>query len=98
VISFVAPLEYDAKASKNWKEKQPLMHQLITVLKEIGFQINQYGNHSKRLMTRNEIGMGSNATLRLSLVGALKGPHLFDIVEPHWKKETIELKKAISTL
>jgi glutamyl-tRNA synthetase len=37
-------------------------------------------------MTRNEIGMGSNATFRLSLVGALKGPHLFDIVEPIGKR------------
>jgi glutamyl-tRNA synthetase len=36
VISSLAPLEYDAKASKNWKEETtPLMHQLITVLKEI---------------------------------------------------------------
>jgi glutamyl-tRNA synthetase len=32
----------------------------------------------------------SNATFRLSLVGALKGPHLFDImVELIGKKETI---------
>jgi glutamyl-tRNA synthetase len=29
----------------------------------------------------------SNATFRLSLVGALKGPHLFDIVELIGKKK-----------
>jgi glutamyl-tRNA synthetase len=35
----------------------------------------------------------------LSLVGALKGPHLFDIVEVIGKEETIKrLEKAIATL
>jgi hypothetical protein len=45
-------------------------------------------------MTRNEIGMGKVMQPSLSLVGALKGPHLFDIVELHWKKKLfLELKK-----
>jgi nondiscriminating glutamyl-tRNA synthetase len=34
---------------------------------------------------------------RLSLVGALKGPHLFDIIEVIGKQETItRLQKAIT--
>jgi hypothetical protein len=41
----------------------------------------------------------SNATFRLSLVGALKGPHLFDIVYWKKKKQLAEFKKArIETL
>ena len=40
-------------------------------------------------MTANEIGMGKvMQPLRLSLVGALKGPHLFDIIEMIGKEET----------
>jgi glutamyl-tRNA synthetase len=51
-------------------------------------------------MTQNEIGMGKvMQPVRLSLVGALKGPHLFDIVELIGKEETIKrLEKAIATL
>jgi glutamyl-tRNA synthetase len=38
-------------------------------------------------MTKNEIGMGKvMQPFRLSLVGALKGPHLFDIVDLLEKK------------
>ena len=37
--------------------------------------------------------------LRLSLVGALKGPHLFDIMEMIGKEATISrIEKAIATL
>jgi glutamyl-tRNA synthetase len=36
---------------------------------------------------------------RLSLVGALKGPHLFDIAELIGKQETIQrIQKAIASL
>jgi glutamyl-tRNA synthetase len=36
---------------------------------------------------------------RLSLVGALKGPHLYDIVEVIGKEETIKrIERAIATL
>jgi glutamyl-tRNA synthetase len=54
----------------------------------------------KDWMTENEIGMGKvMQPFRLSLVGALKGPHLFDIVELIGKEETIKrLQKAIATL
>ena len=51
-------------------------------------------------MIRNEIGMGKiMQPFRLSLVGALKGPHLFDIVEIIGKEETIKrIQKAVTTL
>ena len=54
----------------------------------------------KEWMTTNEIGMGKvMQPLRLSLVGALKGPHLFDIIEMIGKAETVKrIEKAIASL
>ena len=99
---FVAPTAYDEKAAKNWKEDTPhLMQQLISVLENIGdFTSVNIETIVKDWMTKNEIGMGKvMQPFRLSLVGALKGPHLFDIVEFIGKEETIKrLEKAIATL
>jgi glutamyl-tRNA synthetase len=99
---FVAPTTYDEKAAKNWKEDTPhLMQQLISVLENIGdFTSVNIETIVKDWMTKNEIGMGKvMQPFRLSLVGALKGPHLFDIVELIGKDETIKrLEKAIATL
>jgi len=99
---FVAPTSYDEKAAKNWKEETPnLMQQLISVLENIGdFTSVNIETIVKDWMTKNEIGMGKvMQPFRLSLVGALKGPHLFDIVELIGKDETIKrLEKAITSL
>nr|WP_294773557.1 glutamate--tRNA ligase [uncultured Flavobacterium sp.] len=99
---FVAPTAYDEKAAKNWKEDTPhLIQQLISVLENVGeFSSANIETIVKDWMTKNEIGMGKvMQPLRLSLVGALKGPHLFDIVELIGKEETIKrLGKAIATL
>ena len=77
------------------------MKNLIEVLNEIDdFTSNTIETIVKEWMTRNEIGMGKiMQPFRLSLVGALKGPHLFDIVEIIGKEETIKrIQKAITTL
>ena len=99
---FEAPTSYDEKAAKNWKEETPnLMQQLISVLENIGdFSSLNIEVTVKDWMTKNEIGMGKvMQPFRLSLVGALKGPHLFDIVELIGKEETIKrIEKAITTL
>jgi glutamyl-tRNA synthetase len=99
---FVAPTSYDEKARKNWKEETPtLMQELISVLGEItDFTSLNIETIVKDWMTKNEIGMGKvMQPFRLSLVGALKGPHLFDIVELIGKEETIQrIEKAIATL
>ncbi|MDD5149909.1 MAG: glutamate--tRNA ligase [Flavobacterium sp.] len=99
---FVTPTSYDEKASKNWKEETPaLMQELISVLSEItDFTSLNIETIVKNWMTKNEIGMGKvMQPFRLSLVGALKGPHLFDIVELIGKEETIKrIEKAIATL
>jgi glutamyl-tRNA synthetase len=99
---FVAPTSYDEKASKNWKEETPaLMQELISVLKEItDFTSLNIETIVKDWMTTTEIGMGKvMQPFRLSLVGALKGPHLFDIAEIIGKEETRKrIEKAIATL
>ncbi|MFV8341556.1 glutamate--tRNA ligase [Flavobacterium sp. XS2P39] len=99
---FLAPTSYDEKASKNWKAETPaLMQELISVVEEItDFNSLNIETIVKDWMTKNEIGMGKvMQPFRLSLVGALKGPHLFDIVEVIGKDETItRIQKAIATL
>lgn len=99
---FVTPTAYDEKAAKNWKEETPnLMQQLISVLENIGdFTSINIETVVKDWMTKNDIGMGKvMQPFRLSLVGALKGPHLFDIIELIGKDETIKrLEKAIASL
>ena len=99
---FLAPTSYDEKAAKNWKEETPkLMQRVSEVLNSIDdFTSVNIETTLKNWMTENEIGMGKvMQPLRLSLVGALKGPHLFDIVEMIGKKETIKrIDKAIASL
>ena len=54
----------------------------------------------KAWITEQNIGFGSvMQPLRLSLVGALHGPHLFDIIEMIGKEETINrIQHAIKEL
>ncbi len=99
---FVAPSSYDEKAAKNWKEDTPaLMQRVIEVLSRINdFTSANVETILKDWMAQNEIGMGKvMQPLRLSLVGALKGPHLFDIAEIIGKDETVSrIQKAIVAL
>jgi glutamyl-tRNA synthetase len=99
---FEAPSSYDEKAAKNWKEETSgLMQNLIAVLEGIqDFNAANMESIVKDWMTANDIGMGKvMQPFRLSLVGALKGPHLFDIAELIGKEETIQrIQKAIANL
>lgn len=99
---FVAPTAYDEKALKNWKEETPvLLKQLTTVLESIeDFSSSNIETVVKEWMTNNEIGMGKiMQPFRLCIVGAMKGPHLFDIVAIIGKEESISrIKKAIETI
>jgi len=99
---FEAPTSYDEKATKNWKEDTgDLMKQLIVVLEGVeDFSSEKIETIVKDWMAENEIGMGKiMQPFRLSLVGALKGPHLFDIAAFIGKQETINrIQKAISVL
>ncbi|MGV7107943.1 glutamate--tRNA ligase [Flavobacterium sp. U410] len=99
---FVAPTSYDEKATKKWNEETK------ELLQKVIEQLNSYAdftsltieNSLKEWMAANEIGMGKvMQPLRLSLVGELKGPHLFDIIEMIGKEETIKrIEKAIATV
>ena len=100
---FEAPTTFDEKASKkNWKEDtSEIMHQLIAVISTIeDFSSVNTEKEIKEWITAKEIGFGKvMQPLRLSLVGALKGPHLFDIIEMIGKEETIKrIENAIKNM
>jgi glutamyl-tRNA synthetase len=100
---FIAPTEFDVKASKKaWKEGAPeLMAELIAVLTKINnFSTENVETIVKEWITSKEIGFGKvMQPLRLSLVGAMKGPHIFDIMSMIGKEETIDrITFAIKTL
>lgn len=99
---FEAPFEYEARvSSKNWKEDtSELMLELINILQNIKeFNSQNIEAVVKEWITFKEIGFGKiMQPFRLSLVGALKGPPLFEIAELIGKHETINrLNKAINT-
>ena len=99
---FEAPAAYDEKASKNWKpETAELMNKLIDVLENtLDFSSVNTEAVVKAWMEENGIGMGKvMQPLRLSLVGSLKGPAVFDIMALIGKEETINrIKNAIAAL
>jgi len=98
---FETPASYDEKASKkNWKpDTAEIMQELISEIKKIGdFSSENTETQIKSWITKKEIGFGKvMQPLRLSLVGALKGPHLFDIMAMIGKEETINrIENAIN--
>ncbi len=99
---FEAPTKYDEKASKNWKEDTPaLMRDLIEKISEINDFTSENVEHIiKTWMSENEIAMGKiMQPLRLSLVGELKGVHVFDIISIIGKDETIKrIEQALQQL
>jgi glutamyl-tRNA synthetase len=89
---FQSPTSYDEKSlNKIWKEDtEGLLNNLIDIINNaIRFTSEDLENSVKEWITSNEIGFGKvMQPLRLSLVGSLKGPHLFDIIEYIGKEET----------
>ncbi|MGB1269675.1 MAG: glutamate--tRNA ligase [Flavobacteriaceae bacterium] len=96
---FEAPTTYDAKALKKAiKEDTPeLINELINKLESIeDFSSENLQTLVKGWITAKEIGFGKvMQPLRLSLVGAMKGPDVFDIMSLLGKDNTIERLKAI---
>ena len=99
---FEAPITYDDKASKNWKDETPdLMRKLIETITAINdFSSENVELIIKNWMSENEIAMGKiMQPLRLSLVGELKGVHVFDIIAIIGKVESVKrIEKAIQQL
>lgn len=100
---FEAPTEYDAKVvKKRWKNQVPAqMTELTALLKTVeDFSSTNTEVVVKAWISENEYGMGAimNA-FRLAIVGAGKGPHLFDIIAMIGKEETIaRMDRALSEL
>jgi len=100
---FKTPEDYDVKASKKqWKEgTSALMNELIIVLASIDdFSSKTIEETVKSWISSKEIGFGKiMQPLRLAIVGEMKGPHLFDIIDMIGKDEAVlRIKKIIKTL
>ena len=100
---FRAPSDYDPKAvKKGWKEETPeLMKELVEILNSTDeFTSPRVEDRVKEWITSGEIGFGKvMQPFRLSVVGALKGPHLFDICELIGRQETVDrIETAIRKL
>lgn len=100
---FTTPEHYDEKAiRKQWKpDTGSIMNQLVSILKEISdFSSQNLEDRVKQWITDNELAFGKvMAPLRLLLVGALQGPHVFDILELIGKEESIKrIEKGIVEL
>lgn len=100
---FKAPESYDEKAvKKRWKsESYDQMTNLIPVLAGIGdFSPETIESVVKKWIEEKEynLGMVMNA-FRLLIVGALMGPHLFDIVALIGREETIRrIEEGLSSI
>lgn len=90
---FEAPKEYDHKVvKKRWKKNTPeIMTGLMEILRAVDDFTSENTEHAvKAWIEEKEAGMGAvmNA-FRLCVVGAMKGPHMFDIIALIGKKETL---------
>ncbi len=90
---FIPPETFDRNVvRKRWKTETPLiMQELMNLLADVeDFTASGTEKIVKQWITSKELGMGEvmNA-FRLLIVGALKGPHLFNIIEILGKEETL---------
>lgn len=100
---FVTPNAYDEKAiRKQWKEDTPeIMKQLVLVLRSIAdFTSEIIETAVKEWIEKENYSLGKvMPSLRLVIVGEMKGPHIFDILELVGKEETIlRIEKAIEQI
>lgn len=100
---FVAPDSYNEKAvKKQWKEDTPdILNQLVSVLESItDFSSENVETLIKAWIGAQELSFGKvMPPLRLVIVGDMKGPHIFDILEMIGKNESIQrITKAIAVL
>lgn len=100
---FIAPTEYVEKdAKKYWKDDAPaLMRELTEILKSIDDY--SFANTEKIIsawITEKELGFGKVMNpFRVALIGAAKGPHMFDVMEIIGKEETIRrMEKALEAM
>ena len=100
---FTAPTEYDEKSlKKRWKEDSPRhMKEMLNLLEaQDDWSAEALDNLIMPWIEKNEYGIGivMNA-FRICLVGAARGPHIWEITSVLGKEETIRrVKVAIDKL
>ncbi len=100
---FVAPESYDADVvKKRWKPETPAQ---LNELKELLESLTEFSPASTEMAVKSWIGeKGYNTgavmnSFRLVVVGASRGPHMFDIISWIGKEETIRrIEKGIKTI
>jgi len=96
---FVSPSEYDEKFLKKAckEDTAQLMMKLVSILETIDdFSSENSEAIVKKWLEADEIGFGRvMSPFRLALVGAGKGPHVFDIAEIIGKEETLKRIKLL---
>ena len=100
---FESPTNFEEKAvRKQWKEDTPqIMSSLIEVLQDIeDFSSVNVETLVKEWINEKELSFGKvMPPLRLVVVGAMKGPHLFDILGMIGKAESISrIQKAVTVI
>ena len=100
---FTTPTTYAEKAvKKQWKEDTPtILKEVASILENVSdFTSTATETAVKGWITQQELSFGKvMPPLRLVLVGDMKGPHIFDIIELIGKEETLSrINKAISIL
>lgn len=98
---FEAPVTYDDKTfNKVIKEDTPaILKEVISVIEGVdSFYTENIQNAIKNWMTAQELGFGRVIQpLRLSLVGEMKGPDVFEIINLLGKEETVKrIQKIIA--
>lgn len=100
---FETPVKYDEKASKKQlkEDTSEILSEVSSVIESVDdFSSLTIETKVKEWITSKEISFGKvMQPLRLSLVGAMKGPHIFDIIEMIGKEEALHrIKKIITEL
>ena len=100
---FRTPQDYDPKAAKKaWKEDTPgIMESIKTLLSDLpSFEAEEVQQQVKTWITDQGLGFGKvMQPLRLSLVGAMQGPDVFEIASVLGQEETLHrIGNAIKNL
>ena len=100
---FVAPTDYDEKASKKAikEETADILNKVAELVNSTNdFTVENLQTIIKGWITDNDIGFGKvMMPLRLALVGALQGPDVFDIMFMIGKAETVKrIESLVETI
>jgi glutamyl-tRNA synthetase len=91
---FIPPVNYDENAVKKfWKDdSSKIVEDCIGILLDVkNFISPEMEEQIKMYVEKHQLGFGKVMNpLRIAIVGAAKGPHLFDIMEIIGKEETIK--------